>query len=430
MTRSGKLALFAGIAGIVAGRVFGLDEVLLLAVAALLLLVVAVCWVRFRRPKVHVDRRIAPSRVSVGEPSHVELSVRATGTHTVPPITLTDPVTGTAGAIVALAPVAPGEPVEATYALPTEHRGVVWVGPLQLEVTDPFGLAVRRLEAAPARRLLVLPRVDLIAPVRSGRGDDPLGEVSRGDALSPAGDEFAALRPYVVGDELRRVHWRTSARLDTLMTRREERPWQGRCTVLLDVRSSTHNAASLERAVSAAASIAAASIRADESVRLLTTGGLDSGHGVGRTHLSQLLEELAVVGAGDTSVLTSALTALRGASAGGSLVVVTASGADLSSLDVVQRTFRTIVTVAFDRPASDGAHRSAEPWMPRVDRADQLDAAAETAAQPWAGVGHLTLTIAPVTPFAQAWQRAMGVPQGAAVRRARGVPRRRAWSAR
>jgi uncharacterized protein (DUF58 family) len=430
MTRSGKLVLVAGIIGLVAGRIFGLDEVVLLAIAALLLLLVAGAWVRLRHPGVHIERRVTPSRVNAGEASHVELSVRAAGTRTSPPITLTDPVTGTAGAIVALAPVPPGEPVDATYALPTEHRGVVWVGPLQLELSDPFGLAVRRHEAAPARRLTVLPRVDLIAPVRSGRGDDPLGEVSRGDALSPAGDEFAALRPYVVGDELRRVHWRTSARLDTLMTRREERPWQGRCTVLLDVRSAAHNAASLERAVSAAASVAAASIRGDESVRLLTTGGFDSGHGAGRTHLDQLLEELAVVGTSETAALTPALAALRGAAAGGSLVVLTTSDADLSSLHVVQRSFRNVVTVAFDRPAVDDTGTRPGRWMPRVDRADRVDEPLEGGAAPWAGAGHLTIPVAPATPFPQAWQRAMGPPSVVGTRRGRAAQHRPAWSAR
>ncbi|MEE1805149.1 DUF58 domain-containing protein, partial [Streptomyces sp. BE133] len=37
-------------------------------------------------------------------------------------------------------------------------------------------------------------------------------------------------------DDLRRVHWRSTARYGELMVRREEQPQRARCTVLLDTR--------------------------------------------------------------------------------------------------------------------------------------------------------------------------------------------------
>jgi len=45
------------------------------------------------------------------------------------------------------------------------------------------------------------------------------------------GDDFYALRPYVVGDDMRKVHWPSTARRDELMVRQDELPWQGRVTI-------------------------------------------------------------------------------------------------------------------------------------------------------------------------------------------------------
>ncbi len=82
-----------------------------------------------------------------------------------------------------------------------------------------------------------------------------------------------------MGDDLRRVHWPSTARRDELTVRQDERHQQGRTTVLLDVRRAVHTDVSFERAVSAAASLlVAATVRGDE-VRLVATDGTDSGYG-------------------------------------------------------------------------------------------------------------------------------------------------------
>src|SRR5438105_13844791 len=74
----------------------------------------------------------------------------------------------------------------------------------------------------------------------------------------PVGIDFFALREYEMGDDLRRVHWRSTARTGELMLRQDEMPWESRATILLDNRPSTHSGDSFERAVEAAASIATA----------------------------------------------------------------------------------------------------------------------------------------------------------------------------
>jgi uncharacterized protein (DUF58 family) len=95
--------------------------------------------------------------------------------------------------------------------------------------------------------------------------------------LQTGGDEFHSLRPYVIGDDLRRVHWPSTARRDELTVRQDERHQQGRTTVLLDVRRAVHTDESFERAVSAAASLLVAAVRRGDEVRLVATDRTDSG---------------------------------------------------------------------------------------------------------------------------------------------------------
>ena len=140
-------------------------------------------------------------------------------------------------------------------------------------------------------------------------------------ALGRVGDDFYALRPYVVGDDLRRIHWPSTARHDELLVRQQEQPWQGRTTVLLDVRRAAHDAASLETAVSAAASVVSANSARRDLVRLLTTDGADSGFGSGTAHLQALLEHLAVIQAAGSASLRTMLDIVQ-RDGQGSLVLV------------------------------------------------------------------------------------------------------------
>ena len=47
-------------------------------------------------------------------------------------------------------------------------------------------------------------------------------------------------REYRYGDDLRKVHWRATARTGQLMVRLEERPWRAQATLLLDTRARAH----------------------------------------------------------------------------------------------------------------------------------------------------------------------------------------------
>jgi uncharacterized protein (DUF58 family) len=125
---------------------------------------------------------------------------------------------------------------------------------------------------ARSQHLLVTPRVHQLPAIRLGADRAGSGE-NRPRAIAAAGEEDATVREYRDGDDLRRVHWRSTARRGSLMVRREEQPWQSRCAIFLDARTSSHHghgpSASLEWAVSAAASIGADVIRRGYATTML-----------------------------------------------------------------------------------------------------------------------------------------------------------------
>src|SRR5207249_7697881 len=169
-----------------------------------------------------------------------------------------------------LSPLEPDVVNRAAYRLPTEHRGIIEIGPLEVIVGDPFALAASSTEAAPRAALTVYPKVDDIVAVPHTGGDDPHAGADHPSALGRSGEDFYALRPYVVGDDLRRVHWPSTARRDELTVRQDELPWQGRVTGLLDVRRTAHTPASLELAGSAAGSSITAWCKRRGRVGLMT----------------------------------------------------------------------------------------------------------------------------------------------------------------
>lgn len=351
LTRSGWIVAGAAVLLVVAGRLFGIFELFLVGAGAAALAAVAVVVVRRTCLRLEVARQLHPPRVHAGSPSRVELRVRNRGTLRTPLLGLRDPVGSGRSARVVLAPLGRDEVVRAAYRLPTEARGILTVGPLAVEVTDPFGLASLATPAAPKAELTVWPAIDDITPLPHTSGDDPHGGADHPNTLSTAGDDFYALRPYTVGDDLRRVHWRTTARRDELTVRQDEMPWQGRSTVLLDTRRAAHSPATFERAVSAAASVIVACAHRRHLLRLLTTAGQDSGFGAGSAHVEAIMEHLAAVRLVEAGRLGVVLASLQRRGGGGALAALVGgrASADFDALARLRPLFPSLTVVAFVR---------------------------------------------------------------------------------
>ncbi|MGI8757244.1 MAG: DUF58 domain-containing protein [Acidimicrobiales bacterium] len=369
LTRSGWLVALGAVATLVGGRLFGLAELFVVGGAMAVLPPAALGWVRLVEPRLGVERVVRPRHIQRGGSSRVDLHVVNRGHRLSPVLTLHDPVEGTRGVKLALARLAPESGRNASYRLPTGRRGRLRVGPLRAEVTDPFGLAQRRFVVAGTTSLTVFPTVESLAGLPSGAGrDDPLAGLVR-HATGIGADDFSTLRPYVVGDDLRRVHWVCTARTGDLLVRQDDERWQGHVTLLVDGRLDHIGAEGFEAAVSAAASLVHAIGRAGDRVRLLGTDGTDSGsvdaHGAGE----QLLEHLAVAARhrrGTLPVIPS-----DGRSLTGSLILLTGpSGSDVIALAAdARRTFATVVVVRVVEEPTETWNPAPEPLPAGVELA-------------------------------------------------------------
>ena len=363
-TRQGWLVGLGAAALLGAGRLLGLVELFALGVVAVVLLVGAGLLVASARLELEVGRAVHPARVQVGTTSRVELTVRNRRAGTTPVLRLRDPVSGTRGADLLVAPLGRGERTVAAYRLPTDRRGLVQIGPLEVLVSDPFGLTSLATVAAPLIELTVYPYVHPIAPLPYTTGHDPLAGARQPNSMGRTGEDFYALRPYVVGDDLRRIHWPSTARHDELLVRQNEQPWQGRTTVLLDVRKAAHTEESLDLAVSAAASIVAATARRHDLIRLVTTGGSESDFAPGSDHIDAIMEHLAVVPASTGGSLRRTVEQMGRRSTGGALVAIVAEVPedDLRALVRLRPRYGSLTIVQRDRSAWDaGASVGAPP---------------------------------------------------------------------
>jgi uncharacterized protein (DUF58 family) len=348
------------------GALFGIQELYGLAAAAGLLVAASAAWVGARRWELGSNRWVRPARIPAGRAARVDLGLRNVSARSSPVLAVRDRFAdGDRWTEFLVAPLGPGEVSTASYRLPATRRGVFSVGPLELEVADPFGLVRQvRMGAAPTT-LIVYPRTDRIGVPTAWSGSDRRG-TDGSPVLALNGDEFYALREYQEGDDLRRVHWASTARLGKVMIRQEEALWRGRLTVAVDLRAPLWRPASFEIALSAAASVADAGLRTHLHVRLVTSSGTDTGFGSSSPHRAVILEELAAATPDRSDGLGTLLARLRNAE-NGILVVVTSDQArdgDLVALTRVSRRSLPVMVVV-DRDAGE-AGRSVPRALPAL----------------------------------------------------------------
>ena len=327
LTRQGGLVTAGSIALVLAGRLFGIFELFVVGAAGVALVVGAAVVVGWTRMRLDVSRELRPPRVHAGDPSTVELRVHNAGRRRSPLLHLRDAV-GAEGrsASVVLAPLDPGATVTAGYSLPTDRRGMLPVGPLDVRVGDPFGLASVSVPGAPVTELTVWPAVEDVLALPPIAGDEHHDGMGLALARSTTVEDFYALRAYAEGDDLRRVHWRATAKRDDLVVRQDEMPRRSRATVVLDTRTGAYEDGAFERAVSAAASVMVACVRAGLLARLMTPAGYDSGFGSDAEHVEVVMDHLATVRLGEGHRLDEVLGTLDRAGSTGPVVVVTGVG--------------------------------------------------------------------------------------------------------
>jgi uncharacterized protein (DUF58 family) len=128
----------------------------------------------------------------------------------------------------------------AGFVMKAVRRGRYDIGPLQVGFVDPFGLARVRWRALGVSRFLVHPRVERLATPYDMGERRSLASTARRQPTGARGEDFYTLREYVEGDDLRKVHWPSTAKRGTYMIRQEETPWHTRSTILVDDRAQGH----------------------------------------------------------------------------------------------------------------------------------------------------------------------------------------------
>lgn len=261
LTSRGTGMLVASVLTYAAARSFGIAELQLVAVAVLVLTVLAWIGTTATSRRVEVLRTVRPTALHHDAEATLTLHVHNRGRLPTAALEVRDAVPAALGSGVRarLGSLAAGERVERTTTLTGRVRGHHRLAPVTVTRRDPFGL-VRAQRPVPAdAEVVVYPRVvDLPSGLPLGGATTATG----GGAPRPLaiGEERSTVREYVRGDDLRAVHWASTAHRGKLMVRQAEAPQDPRATVVLDVRADRHDPAgapgTFETAVAVAASVA------------------------------------------------------------------------------------------------------------------------------------------------------------------------------
>ncbi|MHB2022248.1 MAG: DUF58 domain-containing protein [Mycobacteriales bacterium] len=297
LTPRGQGFLVAGATSLILGLAVGQTDLVRVAVFLLVAPLAALAVVGSTRLTISARRELAPARTVAGEPCRVTVSVANSSRLPCGRLFFEDRLPYQLGGSprFCIEALAAGHSRSVSYTLRCESRGRYRIGPLSLRITDPFGLCQLRRLYRETHELLVLPSVQAL-PVISLSGEWSGEKQARPRFLAAAGQDDVTPRPYRRGDDVRRVHWRSTARLGELTVRREEQPWQPRAALLLDTRACAHEGegvhSSFEYAITAFASIACHfegrgfGVRAttDEATSLRDTAGLlDALAGLGQS---------------------------------------------------------------------------------------------------------------------------------------------------
>ena len=353
LTSSGRAVIVATVGFLLAGVWADYPELIAVGLACLLALVVAVWWMLLR-PNMVVTREVSPSRVTEGDGSRGILTLRNAAGRRSPPLLAVENV-GSRKVAVRLPSLPPGGEFTAVYDLPTGRRGIYRVGPLTLARSDPLRLVLAAQDHSSQAMLSVHPRVHRVEPVPTGRARDMDGPTT---STSPQGGiAFHSLREYAPGDDLRLIHWRSTARTGTLMVRHNVVPNEPKLMVLLDTSAAPYTNESFEDAVRVAASLCIAACDGGYPLHLRTTGGglaVSDRSGTGR---AAALDLLAGVERSEDDPGVSELVRLVPGESGVSLGVVSGQTVpeQLASVSAVRSRFDMVSVVMvgelFDRPA-------------------------------------------------------------------------------
>jgi len=293
----------------------------MVAVGVVLLPFAAALFARWSRQRLRIRRRLSDTRVQPGQRVNVELEVENQTLGQTSFLLVEDRLPSQLGrsARLVIASLPPKARQRVRYSITPHQRGRYVLGPLTVDLSDPFALTKLRVEFDEREELVVTPEVEVLA----GGPDSPFGMTSglaMAKHLFRTGDEFYTMRAYIEGDDLRRIHWPSVARSGELMIRQDESTRRSTAVLFMDTRDSavgqTHTP-SFEKVVSVSASLGILLLRYGFSLKMATTQMPPQ-----RVGEEGLLDALAGVSHHTTRALSTGLTRLRMVAASDTTLVV------------------------------------------------------------------------------------------------------------
>ncbi len=345
MTRVGVAALATGLLSIAAAVWLRWPAFALLGVGLVALVLYGLVNV-LRPSSLSIERQIQPPRVPKGEPAIAFLRFANTGRSRIGRTVASQPF-GALRVRTVIPRLRRGQHGVRTYRLPTSRRGIFDVGPVEVTRSDPFDLFRASRRHGRTERIWVYPRVLPLRALPSGLTRQLDGPTS--DTAPQGSITFHRLREYVQGDDLRLVHWRSSARTGTLVVRHNVDTSQPYTVVLLDLRPAAYTEESFESAIDVAASVLVSASADKSPVELRLTDGTVLG-GSRFPDVTPLIDHLTGQSADPAGSLQEQLLRLRRARGGTSLVVITGQfdGAALPYVAGLRRRFQRLVIVCLN----------------------------------------------------------------------------------
>lgn len=305
LTARGKTFVIVGLALGVLATLLGHRDVLWVALLLVLLPIATAIVVARTQLKLALDRGAVPSQAAIGEELMGTLQLDKTGRLPAGILRFEDYVPRDLGVRprFTIQTLASQWHREITYPMHGAARGRFRTGPLMVRASDPFGLAYLDRQFRATTEIMITPEIIPLDIMRNAGGGGSTGE-SRPQRFGSVGQEDVVVREYRDGDDVRRVHWRSTARRGELMVRREEQAWDPSATIILDSRATVHGGhnrfSSFEWAVSAAASMAVHFLNTGYAVNLLesrgpiTLQGIDGAQATTRHNVVHKLTDIQV----------------------------------------------------------------------------------------------------------------------------------------
>lgn len=332
-TTRGRAFVAAGLTLMFGGFLLGFIDITRVGVLLAALPLLAGLATRGSSDGVVVTRLIAPIRLAVDQSATVEVIFENTSSQRTQLQLAEERVEHLLGdgPRFLLPPMDPGEVREVDYQIRSHLRGRHRLGPLTLRVRDPFGLATIATSLPGTTDILILPRVEALGSGRPrGSGLGAEGAIPYMVALH--GEDDASIRTYRDGDDLRRIHWPTTAHRSQLMVRQEDRPARRRAVIVLDSRVGGHQGSgtlgSFEWAVTAAASIVAHLSGHSYGLHLVTSETTVSGEATQTIEIDDALASLAVARLGVDQELEEVLYIAQPLTSVGGLVIAIVTDRD------------------------------------------------------------------------------------------------------